>query len=335
MKNVLYVGNALSSKGRTTTSIENLGTRLTEFCSIKIASDKSNKILRLLDMMLLVIVNRKHTDFILIDTYSTTNFYYALVVSQLSRLFKIKYIPILHGGNLERRLKRNPKMSRLIFKYAYVLVSPSNFLRNTFKNYGFNNVEYIPNSIEIENFEFQNRDIETIKLLWVRSFAEIYNPEMAVLVQEGVLEEGYKAELTMVGPESDGSLEKTKLMVKNKGLDVNFTGKLSRQEWVNLSKACNIFINTTNYDNAPVSVIEAMALGLPIVSTNVGGLPFLISNDVDGLLVKANDVEAMVKAIVKLKKNKTLKDKLVANAREKVEQFNWKIVKQKWETLLT
>jgi glycosyltransferase involved in cell wall biosynthesis len=85
----------------------------------------------------------------------------------------------------------------------------------------------------------------------------------------------------------------------------------------------------------PVSVIEAMALGLPIVSTDVGGLPFLITNNEDGLLVPPNDVNAMVDAIIKLKKDTNHKDKLVINARKKVEKFDWNQVRVKWERLLS
>ena len=80
----------------------------------------------------------------------------------------------------------------------------------------------------------------------------------------------------MVGPDKDGSLEKTKQYAKEKGVlhRVRFTGGLSKTEWIELSKDYNIFINTTNVDNTPVSVMEAMALGFPVISTNVGGVPF-------------------------------------------------------------
>ncbi len=335
MKNVLYLGNVLSQKGRALTSIETLSVRLEEFCSVKIASDKSNKVLRLLDMIWLVLSNRYKVDYVLIDTYSTINFYYAFIISQLCRLFKIKYIPILHGGNLEKRLKNNSKLSGLIFKYAYKLVSPSNFLKKVFERYGYTNIQHIPNSIEIKDFEFQNRDIQTIKLLWVRSFASIYNPELAISVLEVLVQNGYEAELTMIGPDIDGLMAKIKNQVEEKNLNVNFTGKLSREAWRELSKHCNVFINTTNFDNMPVSVIEAMALGLPVVSTNVGGLPYLIIDNVDGLLVPPEDIDAMFNAIVKLKTHKDLKDKMVINARNKVELFDWEAIKPKWEMLLS
>lgn len=335
MKNVLYVGNALSQRGKNLTSVEILSVRLKQFSKVKIASSKQNKLLRILDMVLLLLKNVSNTDYVLIDTYSTVNFYYALIVSQISRMLRINYIPILHGGNLEKRLIQNPRMSKMIFNNAYRLVSPSNFLKETFKNYGYQNVEFIPNTIEIGDFEFLNRDVDIIKLFWLRSFSKIYNPTLAVSILDSLIKKGYNAELCMVGPDSDGSLKEVKKLVKQLDINVKFTGKLSKKEWIELSKDYNVFVNTTDFDNTPVSVIEAMALGLPIVSTEVGGLPYLISHNEDGLLVPPNDVDATVNAIIKLKEDQHLKNKLVINARKKVEKFDWKQVKVKWETLLS
>jgi len=335
MIKILYIGNALSNKGKTSTTIETLSKHLREICSIKIASNKSNKISRVLDMIKLVLANNSKTDFVLIDTYSTTNFYYALIISQLCRFFKLKYITILHGGNLELRLKENSTLSGLIFKNAHEIVAPSNFLKTVFSSYGYSEVLFIPNTIEIENYEFKNRSINTIELLWVRSFASIYNPEQAVLVLEQLLKMNYDARLTMVGPDVDGSFAKIKDLANAKDLEVNFTGKLSQPEWIALSKKCNVFINTTNIDNTPVSVIEAMALGLPVVTTNVGGLPYLIDDYTDGLLVPPQDVKSMVSAILKLKSEDTFRFKLITRARSKVEKFDWNAVKPKWKTLLS
>ena len=335
MRNVLYIGNALLNKGKTSTTIDSLSKYLSVNYNIKIASNKSNKVLRLIDMMRLVLGNSAKTDYVLIDTYSTTNFYYALIISQLCRLLNLKYINILHGGNLEKRLELNPKLSRLIFKNSYKLVAPSNFLKSIFESYGYNEVIHIPNSIEIDSYMFENRNINDIKLLWVRSFSSIYNPEQAILVLERLLKKNYNAELTMIGPEVDGTLKKVKELAKNKNIDVNFTGKLSKTEWIALSKNFNVFINTTNFDNTPVSVIEAMALGLPVVSTNVGGMPYLISDNQDGLLVNPRDVEAMVNAILKIKNEDNLREEIIKNARSKVENFAWTKVKLKWEALLT
>ncbi|WP_339754575.1 glycosyltransferase family 4 protein [uncultured Winogradskyella sp.] len=334
MKNVLYIGNALSNNGRTSTTIEILGERLKEICSIKIASTKPNKVLRLFDMIRLVLKNKSATDFVLIDTYSTSNFYFAFVISQLCRVCKLHYIPILHGGNLEIRLKNNPKLSDLIFNNAYKLVAPSNFLKAVFQTYGYKDVLLISNFIEIGCYEFLNREIDDIKMLWVRSFSSIYNPQKAVLVMNRLLKKGFKTSLTMVGPDVDGSMDNVKVLALKEGLDVKFPGKLSKQNWVELSKKHNVFINTTNFDNTPVSVIEAMALGLPIVSTEVGGLPYLISNNKDGLLVPSDDADAMAHKIIELREDNSLRISLITNARDKVENFDWKNIKPKWQSLL-
>jgi glycosyltransferase involved in cell wall biosynthesis len=335
MKNVLYIGNALSKSKGTPTVIETLSAHLKAFCNVKVASNQPNQVLRLLDMIGLVFNYRSQTDLVLIDTYSTLNFYYALIISQLCRVFKIPYICILHGGDLENRLKKSPKLCRMVFYHAQTIVAPSQFLKLVFECYGYKEILYIPNSVELQNYEFTDRPIDTINLLWVRSFSSLYNPEQAVLVLEMLQQLNYDATLTMIGPEVDGSLIKTRALAKERHLKVNFTGKLSKAEWRAYSKNCNVFINTTNVDNTPVSVIEAMALGLPVVSTNVGGIPFLISDGTDGLLVPPQDIDAMAYAIIKLKSDNALRSKLITTARAKVENFSWDAVRPQWEALLS
>ena len=134
----------------------------------------------------------------------------------------------------------------------------------------------------------------------------------------------------MVGPDKDGSLNEVKKMAREKNLNCHFKGKLSKEEWIKLSEGYDIFINTTLIDNTPVSVIEAMALGLPVVSTNVGGIPYLISNEENGLLVKPRDAEAMAKGILRLMENPEFAENLSKKGRLKAEKFNWPEVKQLW-----
>jgi glycosyltransferase involved in cell wall biosynthesis len=138
----------------------------------------------------------------------------------------------------------------------------------------------------------------------------------------------------MVGPTKDESYQETVLLAKALDLEVNFTGLLTKEEWLALSNEYSIFINTTHFDNTPVSVIEAMALGLPIVSTNVGGIPFLIQENTNGLLVSDGNSMEMVSQIKRLINNPDLVIQLSKNARETVEKFDWKIVKKQWFELL-
>ncbi len=144
------------------------------------------------------------------------------------------------------------------------------------------------------------------------------------------------ARLTMVGPEKDGSLAECQKLVVELGVQdrVTFTGKLSKQEWIDLSKDHDIFLNTTRFDNLPVSLIEAMALGLPIISANVGGIPFLISDGENGLLVADGDVIKMHACIVRLLTDPALRAGITVNGRMHAEQFDWGNIRHKWFSIL-
>jgi len=334
-RSLLYIGNKLSKKGATASSIDTLSLLLEEEgFKVYIASSVKNKVVRFLDMLCSTFLKARKVSFVLIDTYSTQNFYYAVAIAKLCRLLKAPYIPILHGGNLALRLSNNPKVSRKLFSGAKYCVSPSLFLLDVFKEAGINNVHYIPNSIEIKDYSFLLRKNLQPKLLWVRSFADIYNPLLAIEVILKLKSQGINASLTMVGPDKDGSLVKCKSEAEKHKLDVIFTGKLEKTDWISLSKTCDIFINTTTIDNTPISLIEAMALGLPIISTNVGGIPYLIEDSKTGILVSPNDKNVFAAAICHLLSNPLLAESLSRNARSKAETFDWQKVKESWLALI-
>jgi glycosyltransferase involved in cell wall biosynthesis len=331
MRKILYIGNNLNNKTSNLSGIQTLGPLLNnEGYSMHYSSSKSNKVLRLLDMLWTCLRLSNRVELVLIDTYSTQNFYYAFLISQLCRILKVDYIPILHGGNLTSRLNSHPKWSRLIFNNAKHNVSPSMYLKEAFEKAGFNNIIHIPNTIKIDDYSFRKRSFTEPKLLWVRSFSKIYNPELAIQLLSKLKVVYPNASLCMVGPDADGSRKTAEKLAMDLNLNIKFTGKLEKRQWVDLSKDYNVFINTTNFDNTPVSVIEAMALGLPVVSTNVGGMPFLIEHDVDGLLVKPDHVEEMSSAVISVIENSNRRNILINNARNKVGKFDWNQVKLNW-----
>lgn len=334
MKKLLYIGNKLSSHGYNKTTVETLGEHLSsEGFQVVSVSHKKSFLLRLFHMSWVALTSG-NINYILIDTYSTKAFWYAFICSQIARIRKIKYVPILHGGNLPSRLTQNPKLCKMLFGNAYQNVAPSNYLKSVFQKKGFTNVIYIPNTIEIEKYNFISREKVEPKLLWVRAFASIYNPTMAIDVLELLQKKYPMASLTMVGPDKDGSLQTAKRYAQLKKVDVSFTGQLSKDEWWKLSENHSIFINTTNFDNTPVSVMESMALGLPIVSTNVGGIPYLLEDGRNALLVEPNDAETMVLKIETLLQDERLSEQLSLNGRALALSWDWNVVKEQWGNLL-
>jgi glycosyltransferase involved in cell wall biosynthesis len=141
----------------------------------------------------------------------------------------------------------------------------------------------------------------------------------------------------MVGPDKgDGSLQIVKRMAAEMGVmdRVSLPGGVPKSEvprWMNRN---DIFLNTTHVDNRPISVLEAMACGLCIVSTNVGGIPSLLKHEQNALLVPPDDHEAMAAAIEQILTEPGLAGRLSQNARTDAERYDWSVVLPQWESLI-
>ncbi len=336
MKKIIYIDNFLTKHGYTPTIGESLASLLAgEGYEIIKASNKKSKLPRLMHMLAIIFRHRRNS-VVLISTYSGEAFYFALVCSWLCRLCNIKYVPCLHGGNLPQRIRLSRAMSEQLFKKSFMNVAVSGYLEHYIKENGWK-VIVIPNIIHINEYPYLHRLHCSPKILWVRSFHEIYNPALAIKVLHELLKKDIRASLTMVGPDKDGSLAICQQLAieLNVSGNVHFLGLLSRNEWVKLSADHDVFINTTNFDNLPVSIIEAMALGMPVVSTNVGGIKYLIEHNSNGLLVNPENENEFVEAITTLINNNNMTQALSSNGRAFAEKYDWDIVKHQWNELLS
>tara|TARA_B100001250_G_scaffold413708_1_gene448737 strand:- start:546 stop:1559 length:1014 start_codon:yes stop_codon:yes gene_type:complete len=330
---ILFIGNFLTAHGYNPTFLEILGNELSEKYDIELVSSKKNKLFRLYDMFKYYIINLKKIKLLIIDTYSSNAFYYALLLAFFSILMNKKYILVLSGGGLGRRLD-NSFLFNIILRKSYLNISPSKYLYKKFINY---NIEYIPNYIDLEKYHFKKRKNLAPNLLWVRSLHEIYNPKMAVLVLKSLIKTYPKATLCLVGPAKDESLNEIQRLIKKYDLvkSIIVTGRLNKRDWIKLSIDYDIFINTTNYDNHPVSVIEVMALGLPVVTTNVGGIPYFLKNNETAKLVGKNDVVGMVLAIDEYINDSFNSIEIAMNARKLVSrEYSKEIIFNKWCSII-
>ena len=334
-RSILYIGNKLSDPNANPTSHKSLVKGLeSEGFRIHSASELKNKFLRLADMILAFLRYSRKFEFVLIDVYSTQNFWYAIIIARLSRVFGKKYIPILHGGDLKTRFENSTFATKKLLENSYHIVSPSLYYKNEVINLGYHKVMHIPNPIYVKNYTFKKRNTFQPKLLWVRAFNEIYNPLMAIKALELILNKYPNAELCMVGPNKDGSLELCKKYALNNNLPVTFTGKLKKKEWTHLASEFDIFINTSNIDNSPLSVIEAMALGIPIITTNVGGMPFMIDDGVDGILINKEAPDEISNWVNWIIQHPEQTSEMTMKARRKILNYDWNKIKEDWKELL-
>lgn len=303
--------------------------------SVLTSSSRQRKIPRLVDMLTTIITKAGDYEIAGIDVFSGNAFTFAYLCATLLKTVKKPFFLTLHGGNLPDFAQRHPRAVRLLLQKAAAVVAPSGYLQQAMKPY-HEDILLIPNALNIDQYTYRQRATPRARLMWLRAFHQIYNPQLAIATLALLRHEFPEIHLMMVGPDKgDGSLQKTQGLCHELGLEnaVSFPGAVTKDAVPAALNDGDIFLNTTNIDNTPISVMEAMACGLCIVSTNVGGIPWLVRDEEEALLVPANNPTAMADAIKRILSEPDLAASLSAQARRKAETFAWSQVLQQWERL--
>jgi len=299
-------------------------------------SPRSNRILRALDMVATAWRTRHEFDVAQIDVFSGPAFLWAEAVTLILRLVAKPYVLTLRGGNLPLFARKWPGRVRRLLRSAEIVTTPSRYLYDQMRPY-CSHLYLLANPLDIQAYPFTAREHVRPRLVWLRAFHEIYNPCLAAEVVKRLQGAFADTHLTMIGPDKgDGSYQSFQETILRLGIEdsVQCPGGIPKEDvptWLNKG---DIFLNTTNVDNTPVSVLEAMACGLCIVSTNVGGIPYLLEHEVDALLVPPDDPDAMAAAVHRILTEPGLAERLSRNARKKAEQFDWSAILPQWEQLL-
>ncbi len=330
-----FVGNMLGrNQGFVTTQGQILADLFAaEGYAVSSVSAKPNRVARLFDVVQYLTQNARKIDVIVLEVYSGHYLWLADAASRLANFYGIPLISVLHGGNLPKVTASQPNRVTGILKRAKILVAPSTYLAEAMEKFGLK-VRVIPNVLELEKYPFRRREAIAPRLFWMRSFHPLYNPHLAVKVLMLLRQSYPSASLVMAGRDKGSEQEIKELATANDlGNAVRFTGFLDFEDKIREFSQADIFINTNKIDNMPVSILEAAAMGLPIVATNVGGISRLLNNGETGLLVADDDAEAMARAVKKLLVEPKSVRQLSDNGRKLAEQSNWKAVKNEWENL--
>ena len=171
----------------------------------------------------------------------------------------------------------------------------------------------------------------------MRAFQDAYDPITALKAFRLFLDEVPDAHLTMAGGDL-GQLEATRRASVELGLEehVSFPGYIDHRQKMALAEECDVFLCTNNIDNTPVSMIEMMALGLLVVSTNPGGIPYLVEHQKTALLCEVGDANALGDNLEFVMQNQSLASEMTKRAKEVAQRFDASQVGPKWcDTLKT
>ena len=305
---------------------------------VHITSHIPARLPRLMDTLRSLYVWRKEIDVVIHQVFSGPAFAITDAASALCDLLGLRQVFVLHGGALPEFAAKRGRWIRRVLRRADAIVAPSPYLASVFSAFpGLDRrIRVIPNILEIEHYPYRHRSRLEPRLLWMRTFHEVYHPQMAIEVLAGLRQFYPQATLTMAGQEK-GLHAEVQALARDRGLSdvVRFPGFLGPEDKAREFGDHDIYINTNRVDNMPVSVLEAGAFGLPIVATAVGGVPYLLRHEETGLLVADADVDGMVGAIRRLLEEPQLAETLSSNGRHLAESCAWEPVRAQWEALFS
>jgi glycosyltransferase involved in cell wall biosynthesis len=290
---------------------------------------------RLLDIVLRSGILARRCDVVLVNVYAHRAFVYEAIVILYARLWKKRVVVLLRSGELPEFIQSWPRLTRLIFRQPHLVLVPHEFLKSRLSALGLRVDGIIPNFIELENYTFRVRSTLAPRFLYLRGMHSYYNPSMAIRAFSLIQKKHPDALLTMAGPEGSES-SNCRTLVRELGLrNVHFVGVVPKEQIPLLADKHDIHLHTNNVENMPITIIEMWACGLPIIGTEVGGMPYLVRNGIDGILVKPDDYQNMANACLKLLSNSELAATLCSNGRARAEEFTWESVKHLWQEALS
>ena len=212
------------------------------------------------------------------------------------------------------------------------VVAPSGYLVDVFARHGYA-AEAIHNFVDTALVRHRERIGAGTRFFANRHFEPLYNVACVVRAFAIVQRTLPHATLTLAGDGSErAALERVvaDLSLRN----VRFTGRVPMTEMAALYDEADIYLNAPNIDNMPGSVIEAFAAGLPVASTSAGGIPYIVSDGVTGLLVPVDDHDALGRAALRLAQEPGLAQRLSASAYTALqEKYVWPAVRERWAAL--
>jgi glycosyltransferase involved in cell wall biosynthesis len=232
-----------------------------------------------------------------------------------------------HSGECRDHLQRS-FTARRVLKETDRLVVPSGYLVDVFGEFGLS-AQPIPNIVEVSQFSFRARRPLRPHLVCTRGFHPYYCVDVVVRAFAEVQRTFPDARLDLVG---GGPLEaEVRDLVRNMKLTgVDFKGVVAHHEIGRFYDEADIFINASRLDNMPVSILEAFASGMPVVSTQPEGMSYLVDHGRTGLLSPTRDAAALARNVIRILEDSELAEHLIENARQELQRYSWPVVREQW-----
>ncbi len=239
------------------------------------------------------------------------------------------------GGDAERFFTRSYRTVERSLRWADDVVVPSQFLKDVFEKFGAR-ARVVPNIIDLDRFRprstisIRSSNGSGPRVLIARNLERIYDIETGIRAFAMLLRSFGDATLDVAG--SGPERKRLEDLAGELGLTdaVRFLGRVDNEDMPKLYATADIALNTSLVDNMPISVLEALASGVPVVSTDVGGVPALVEDEREALLVPPREPESMAHTLVSLWRSPEKRSALRDAGLKKARTFGWDVVREQW-----
>jgi glycosyltransferase involved in cell wall biosynthesis len=246
----------------------------------------------------------------------------------VARAFGKRVILNYHSGEADDHLARWGLLVHPWLRLAHEIVVPSEYLREVFARHGYR-ARVVPNVVDTSHFRYRDRPSLGPHLVSTRNLEHHYRVDKTLEAFALVQAQYPQATLSVAGYGSEGP--QLRRLATSLGLTgIRFLGRVEPNDLPAVLDGADVFINSSTVDNQPVSVLEAFAAGLPVVSTPTGDIANMVRDGETGLLVPAGDPAAMAKAVISLLEDPDRAAAMARRARGEVEKYSWAHVRERW-----
>ncbi|MDD3352543.1 glycosyltransferase family 4 protein [Zoogloea sp.] len=245
----------------------------------------------------------------------------------------LRGVPVVvnyHGGEAESFLREHLASFRRTLARASLLAVPSGFLEDVFSRFGIRS-QVVSNVVDLARFHpaAPGRVAEP-HLVVARNLEAIYGIDTALQAFVHILQRWPGARLSLAGSGPQEKVLRDRVEALGLGAQVCFTGRLDREAMASLIRSADLMLNPSRVDNMPISILEALASGVPVVSTDVGGIPYLVRHGESALLVPRDDPASMAGAALRILSDPALAGRLRESGLREVKSYSWSVVREHW-----
>lgn len=268
----------------------------------------------------------KDFDVFHIHCCSNWGFLPAVVGVSVGRRLGKRIVLTYHGGGGEKFFDRHPKLVRHFLTRTDANIVLSGFLAQVFEKHGLP-FATIPNILELDDSRFRQREMLQPNYICTRAHEPLYNIPCILRAFRKVQSIRPEATLTLVGGGSEH--ENLVRMAEELGLqNVTFTGRVANEDIYTYLDRADIMLSAPTVDNMPVSVLEAMNAGLLVISSKVGGVPYMVKNNNTGLLFDSDDSDALAGKMLWAVDNQTVARAIALQGHKAVSRYRWENIKE-------